>query len=147
MKIFSILSFLIVFLTIARTIPSTIDNDILACTSSCPPNHELAEKELTDYLGSDSTINELQTSYDMNLTTTSHTEIIPLEGESKLETCQKLNDLNSQWLKQTPNYSIYQVSKYYFIVTFSVDNKGEFERDSIMIIDENLEAVAFAFDF
>lgn len=107
---------------------------------SCPQNHELAEKELKEYLSSEVVIKSLN-SFNIDLNNSSSDNIFPLQTEKDQETCRDLVQKNSRSLYDNPNYSLYRIDNYYFMVTYFIVD-GIFDRREIVIFDENFEFLA-----
>lgn len=113
---------------------------------NCPPENKKAEKDLKDYLAIERNAKELSERYGLTIDRTSQNKISPLQSELNQSECKKLIETNTKWLKKALSYSLYQVDDNYFIVTYSLKEKGEFERNSIVIIDSTYEAVAVVID-
>lgn len=122
-------------------------NSQLIKINPCPSNHEKAEADLKGYLAKERSVEDLREKYGLSIDHTAQNKIYSLQSELNQIECKKLIENNSKWLENAANYSIYKVGRSYFIVTYSLTEKEEFDRNSIVVVDDTYEAVAIVIDF
>jgi len=110
-------------------------------TISCPPNHKKAKESLKEYLEKDKTIDDLHKNYGLDIDKNSHKRIQVLQEQVYKSTCEKLiKDLADDEYK-----SVYKVSNSFFVVTFDINNKGEYEFKYISIYNIELDLIVVYF--
>lgn len=107
---------------------------------SCPPNNEKAEKVLKEYLSIEIRLQSLRNLYNMPITNEAKDNLKPLVGEKYEEECRQLRS-NIEWLEKQEHYSIYKVANHYFIVLYSFTEKGDFQVNSIPIVNSNYKGI------
>jgi len=114
--------------------------------NSCPVSYEKTENELRNYLDLESNINDLNLNYNLNMNHSAIDSIVALNDEMNNDICERIINQNIQWLENAPDFSIYKVGENYFAVTYSLLEKGEINRHSIVVMNSELEAVAVVID-
>lgn len=141
-----LLSFISLFDQVINISSDVSTLNIQVNTNSCPTSHEKAEEELKNYLDLESNIKDLNLNYNLNINHTAIDSIVVLNDEMNSGICKKIINYNMQWLENAPDFSIYKVGENYFAVTYTLIEKGEIERHSIVVINSELEAVAVVLD-
>ena len=146
MKPFFVILFIISFFSLNSIRHFSVKNvDVNRLYSYCPPNHEKAEETLKKYLEKEKNIEELRKVYNMNIESNAKNMIYVLKQDENKATCKKLTE-KFEWLSNFEHYSFYKVDKFYFIVTYSLSEKDEFQRKGISIINDQYERLAIIID-
>ncbi len=117
-----------------------------AQTKLCPADNPKAKKVLLEYLAQEKNIKDLRDDYNMTISFNAKNNLKSLSGEKYKEECQQLRT-HLEWLEDQRNYSIYKLASHYFIVLYSIDQKGQFHFNSIGIVSSEYEALGGIIDF